>query len=574
MIKLDASGRPDAALIAAPLFMGLEDSALGDVLNCSRPRRYQAGQLICQQGDPSDRVIILTRGLAEAFVTSVTESRGECVGCFHPGDVIGEIGVMTDRPRSASVVARSHTRVVEIERDDFLRLLTRHPRLQQNLTYVLGERLADTNAGLREGRPAEVVVLVVGAGLGSAAADVMTAGRRASPRPLAVVDLLDQAGPGDAAPILERLDQLAAAHRLVVLAVRHDDPALAGFVEHADRILALVAPPEAAALGAALAPASASADLALCSAMAPPALALGDCRIVRRCASRPSPRDVAWLGRHLTRTKLGVALGAGGAKSFAHAGVVEALEQAGYEIDYLAGSSMGAVVAVWRALGMTAPEIAATLRERFVPDAVVDAIFRKGAAGAGVETFTQIFRETTDDRSFADLTIPATVMTADLARQCPAPLTDGPLWEALVAALSIPGLYPPYTRGDQRLVDAVSLMPVPLDAVVEAGADVTVAVNLLGRHTLPAWPGEGTELSTARPRKGGVRDTVFEVLELAQLDASARQTAAADVPITPRFGPASWRQMDLGPLFLEAGRRAGEAALPRLAVLARRPHAA
>jgi NTE family protein len=573
MIELDASRRPDPALAAAPLFAGLEVSALGDVLACARPRRYQAGQLICQQGDPSDRVIILTRGLAEAFVTSVTEARGECVGCFHPGDVIGEIGVVTDRPRSASVVARSHTRVVEIEREDFLRLLARHPRLHQNLTHVLGERLADTNAGLREGRPAEVIVLVVGADLGRTAADVLTAGRRASPRPLAAVDLLAQPGPGDAARVLERLDQLAATHRLVVLTVRHDDPALAKFVEHADRILALVAPPEADTLGAALAPASASADLALCFATASPILAGSDCRIVRRCAARPSPRDVTWLGRHLTRTKLGLALGAGGAKSFAHAGVVGALEHAGYEIDYLAGSSMGAVVAVWRAIGMTATEIAATLQERFVPDAVVDAVFRKGAAGAGVETFTQIFRETTGNRSFADLTIPATVMTADLARQCPAPLTDGPLWEALVAALSVPGLYPPYTRGAQRLVDAVSLIPVPLDAVVEAGADVTVAVNLLGRHTLPAWPDQGPERSPVRPRQRGVRDTVFEVLELAQLDASARQTAAADVPITPRFGPASWRQMDLGPRFLEAGRRAGEAALPRLAVLAR-PHAA
>jgi NTE family protein len=367
---------------------------------------------------------------------------------------------------------------------------------------------------------------------------------------------------------------MAATHRLVVLASRHDEPALMGFVQHADRILALVGPSEADALGAALAETSASADLVLCSTSPSPVLAGDECRIVRRCAARPSPRDVTWLGRHLARTKLGVVLGAGGAKCFAHAGVIEVLENAGYEIDYLAGSSMGAVVAVWRALGMTATEIAATLQERCAPEVVVDAIFRKGAAGDGVETFTRIFQETTGNRSFADLTIPATVMTADLARQCPAPLREGPLWEALLAGLSIPGLYLPYTRGEQRLVDAVSLIPVPLDAVVEAGADLTVAVNLLGRHTLPGWPGHGKEIAAATRRKSGVRDTVFEVLELAQLDASARQTAGADVPITPRFGPASWRQMDLGPLFLEAGRRAGEAALPRLAVLASGQHAA
>jgi hypothetical protein len=62
---------------------------------------------------------------------------------------------------------------------------------------------------------------------------------------------------------------------------------------------------------------------------------------------------------------------------------------------------------------------------------------------------------------------------------------------------------------------------------------------------------------------------VFEVLELTQIDASARQTARADVPVTPRFGPGSWRNMQLGPQYLDAGRMTAEAALSHLAVLAR-----
>jgi predicted acylesterase/phospholipase RssA len=90
------------------------------------------------------------------------------------------------------------------------------------------------------------------------------------------------------------------------------------------------------------------------------------------------------------------------------------------------------------------------------------------------------------DHSFTDLQIPATVMTANLAGRCPAPISTDP--EALMAALAIPALYPPWIRGEQRLVDAVSLTPVPLGSVVEAGADITIAVNLLGRETLPEWP--------------------------------------------------------------------------------------
>ena len=224
---------------------------------------------------------------------------------------------------------------------------------------------------------------------------------------------------------MERLQGLTAMYRTVILTVRHDDPGLARLLEQADRILALVALEEAAALAPALDATSPGADLVLFSGAAETALPVSGGRVVRRCAAELSARDVAWLGRHLARTKLGLALGAGGAKCFAHAGVLQALEGAGYEVDYVAGSSMGAVVAVWRALGLTAAQIVTTLEERCVPEPVVEAIFRKGDAGGGREVFARIFRETTADRRFADLTIPATVMTADLVSRSPAPIRSG-----------------------------------------------------------------------------------------------------------------------------------------------------
>lgn len=587
MVKLATADaldrRVDTFPTVTPLFAGLDGAAVADILACAHTRRYGAGQLICREGEASDGVLVLERGLAEAFVPSVTDSRATSVGCLHAGDVVGEVGVVTDRPRSASVIARSDVRAIEIARDDFLRLLARHPRLQANLAHVLGGRLAEENASLRDHRTGEVVILVAGVGRAAAAAAVIGAAQRASPRPLGMVDLLALRGsdgeirpslgdvvvPRSVTDAMERLDALTAIHRTVVLAVRHDDPGLARVLEQADRILALVGPEEAAALAPALDATSAGADLVLFSRAVETASPVSGGRIVRRCAAELPARDVAWLGRHVARTKLGLALGAGGAKCYAHAGVLQALEGAGYEVDYVAGSSMGAVVAVWRALGLTAAKIAAMLEERCAPEPVVEAIFRKGDAGGGREVFARIFRDTTADRAFADLTIPATVMTADLTSRSPAPIRSGPLWEALVAALSIPGLYPPYVRGAQRLVDAVSLTPVPLDAVVEAGADVTIAVNLLGRETLPRWPGDDGHLAPPTADNGKARDAVVEVLEVAQIDSSARQTARADVPVTPRFGPGSWRNMKLGLQCLEAGRVAAEAALSHLAALAR-----
>src|SRR5947199_8787140 len=100
----------------------------------------------------------------------------------------------------------------------------------------------------------------------------------------------------------------------------------------------------------------------------------------------------------------------------------------------------GAVVGVWLALGMAGSEIEAMLRQQCGPEAVVNSIFCKGAAGDGLEVFRRIFRESTADRCFADLSIPATVMTANLAGRCPAPISTGPLSAALMAAIATPGL--------------------------------------------------------------------------------------------------------------------------------------
>jgi predicted acylesterase/phospholipase RssA len=474
--------------------------------------------------------------------------------------------------------------VLELARDDVATLLTRHPRLLANIAQVIGGRLAKMNADLHSYHTGEIVAVVVGARFARAVTKAITVARLVSAQPFAAVDLLSKRvermedgtsrieadKPASIVQAIERLDELCATHATVVIAATPQEEGITLLLEHADRVVAVLVDDEAVTLAAMLRDPSQDAELVLVSEKTGlPCIPSDNYRLVRRCTIDLTGADVTWLGRHLSRTKLGLALGAGGAKCFAHAAVIQVLQSAGYYIDYVAGSSMGAVVGVWLALGMAGSEIEALLREECGPEAVVNSIFRKGAAGDGLEVFTRIFRETTADRAFTDLSISATVMTANLADRCPAPISTGPLWEALMAALAIPGLYPPWVRGEQRLVDAVSLTPVPLGSVVEAGADITIAVNLLGRETLPDWPYDCGSLAIPNLARGQARDTVVEVLELAQLDASARQTARADVPITPLFGPGTWRHMHLGSLFFAAGQKAAEAQLSLLGMLAR-----
>ena len=95
------------------------------------------------------------------------------------------------------------------------------------------------------------------------------------------------------------------------------------------------------------------------------------------------------------------------------------------------------------------------------------------------------------------------------------------------------------------------------------------ALSAISRETLAAWPGDQPSNPLRGRGNDPVRDTLLEAIELGQLDASMRQTMLADVPVTPRFGPGTWRHFHLGDLFMAAGRAEAEAQLPALRALAR-----
>ncbi len=297
-------------------------------------------------------------------------------------------------------------------------------------------------------------------------------------------------------------------------------------------------------------------------------------RVVRECPRQAgfplADRDIAWIARHLTRTKLGVALGAGGAKGYAHVGFLQALEEAGYSVDYAGGSSIGGFVATQLALGYSAGEIDARFREAFNPEAVGKLFASPLVGSAGLEALTELLKQATDERRFTQTVIPLVIMAVDLTARAPVAQRGGPLWEALLAALSVAGVFPTQERDGHRLIDAIALVPVPTAAVLEGGADIVVSVNLLGAETLERWPNEAeSEPEPQKPRRRGPLDTILEAMDLSQLDTSARHAALADVVITPRFGPSEWRDFHRADLFLAAGREAAQAQLPALQALSR-----
>jgi NTE family protein len=574
---------PIAALEGVRLLEGLGAQELVGVASVMRFRSFEAGSVILREGQPGESMFVIVDGLVHLLASLAEEplvrtrsifDEGRLVGKLRPGDVVGSGALISGEPHSATAKAAVDTNLLELGRDDFRALIGTYPRVLENLTAILTRRLAEATSQRARGKArGEAVALVAAPSLEEGVRDVLTATAAASPRPVGNLDA--RSGLADA---LERLDPLLREHGTVVVVAALDGEELPQLLPHVDRAVAVIGEQAELERLAAIAQQHAvkgqPVEVALAEGLALPELAGDAVRLVRAMPSAggglPGP-EAAWLGRHLSRTKLGLALGAGGAKGYAHIGTLHALEDAGYQIDCVGGSSIGAIVATWIALGMRAEEIESAMREMFTPQTVAETLkISLSGQASGHETMVRLLRELSDGRTFADCVMPLAIMTADLTDKRPAPIREGPLDEALIAATALAGVFPPHELAGHRLVDGLAIDPVPTAAVIEDGADVTVSVNLIPRETLPAWPGqEPPPPLAARQRGSRMLDTLLEVMDLAQLDASEQGAGLADVPITPSFGPGSWKEFELADLFLAAGRDAAEERLPALRALAK-----
>src|SRR5207253_918717 len=307
-------------------------------------------------------------------------------------------------------------------------------------------------------RRGEEIGIVAGPSLTGVVGRLVAAAQTASPRPVTFLDRsLSFAG------ALTASDELASENATVLIAGGLEPENLGVMLDEVDRVVAVAGnAEEVERLGrVATAAEGRNLEIVLVSEEARDASRAWSLElfkhIVRECPRQQefplASADLAWIARHVTRTKLGVALGAGGAKGYAHVGVLQVLEEAGYTVDYVGGTSVGAMVGAWLALGMTAAEVEATMRSRFSPENVAE-MFTLTFAGTsgGAELHRRMCRETTGEKSFGELKAPFVAMAVDLNTRQLAPIRDGPLWEGLVASTALAGLYPPFLRDGQRLV--------------------------------------------------------------------------------------------------------------------------
>nr|WP_024308094.1 patatin-like phospholipase family protein [Pseudomonas sp. P818] len=175
--------------------------------------------------------------------------------------------------------------------------------------------------------------------------------------------------------------------------------------------------------------------------------------------------------------KVALVLGSGGARGYAHIGVIEELQARGYEIGCIAGCSMGAVVGGIFAAGKLREYREWTESLDYLDVLrLLDVSFRLGAI-RGERVFGRI-QEIVGEVDIENLDIPFTAVATDLTNQQEIWFQEGCLHQAMRASAAIPSLFTPVIQGKRMLVDGGLLNPLPIVPVVSSHCDLIIAVNL------------------------------------------------------------------------------------------------
>jgi NTE family protein len=249
------------------------------------------------------------------------------------------------------------------------------------------------------------------------------------------------------------------------------------------------------------------------------------------------------------RPGIGLALGGGFARGFAHLGVLQVLEQQHIPIACIAGTSVGSILGAAYASGAPLARIMATCRTLKFRDIGSWHVSRLGLASN--HRLGDLVERVFDAKQFEDLRIPLAVVATDLNTGEPVMLTHGNLVDAIRASCAFPGLFEPVKIGTRCLADGGLVAPVPTRAARDLGADFVLGVSVGVQ--------EGDRESPSN---------IFQVVTRAVAAAQKHQLEVwerdADLVLRPDVQSFAWDAFDRADEAIAAGAEVTRRALPRI----------
>jgi NTE family protein len=249
------------------------------------------------------------------------------------------------------------------------------------------------------------------------------------------------------------------------------------------------------------------------------------------------------------RTGIGLALGGGFARGFAHLGVLQVLEQNHIPISHIAGTSVGSILGAAYASGAPLARIIETCRTLRFRDIARWRVSRLGLASN--QRLENLIERVFDSRQFEDLRIPLAVVATDLTSGEPVVFTQGNLVDAIRASCAFPGLFEPVEIGTRCLADGGLVAPVPTRAARDLGATTVIGVSV-----------------GMQDGHRGAPTNIFQVVSRAVNAAQKHQLEIwerhADLVLRPDVQSLAWDEFHRAEEAITAGAAAAQRALPRI----------
>ncbi len=528
----------------AALFDSADPAALAELQADAEWVSLRGGDILFRRGDPGNAAYTVLSGRLRVIDDTAGERALNEIGA---GEILGEMALLSAERRSATVLAVRDSLLARLPAPAFHRLIERQPAVLRRISALLGDRLRHQSAAAGRARAVVRTLAVVPAAaepdvaafarrLAAALArrgDTLHVDARGIDRALGRDGIAGCAEHDPASPrLVQWLNEQELAHRFVLYEA---DPLASSWTERAVRQADHVV--FVAKAGGPTEPGEAERSLA---ARWRGARAPRRSLVLLHDADAPAPRGTAAflaarevdchyhvalgraddfdrLARCLTGAGIGLVLGGGGARGFAHLGVLRALAEADVPIDWVGGTSVGAIIAALVAQRLAPGAAIAQCKTHF--SSLKDPTLPIVALLAGRRIRTKL-EQVFGAAAIEDLLLPYLCVSTNLSRAAQTVHERGPLVRAIRASIALPGVLPPVSLGEDLHVDGGLVNNLPIDVMAakpEIGTVLAVDVSAEVEMKAPLdreLEASGWRVLWQRMHPGAVRNEVPSIMSL------------------------------------------------------------
>ena len=553
------------------LFGTLDASSLNEIQTLVQWVDLPAGDFLFMQGDESDTAYIVINGTLHAYSGDTDQPQRLFLREMTRGDCIGEMGVLSEEKRSASILAARDSLLICFSKQNFQKIMVKYPAVSRQITKLLIKRLQNPSHGSRpEKNTTKIAVIPAGQPfpisefvqtLSSALAPfgpVLHLSSRSvdtwlGARGIAQVEKDDPR----TLSLMAWLDKQETHYRFVLF---ESDLNLSGWthrsIARADHLILVgkagaspdLGPIEQQFLNKDTGITKVTQTLVLLhenGAFPEKTQAWLNKRKIQKHhhIHLEQNQDMERLARFITNNAVGLVLGGGGARGFAHIGVIQALMEAGIPIDMVGGTSMGAIISAQYAMGWDIETIVKKNKNAWVKERPLNDYTLPIYSILSGKKVNRNSKKAFGNQRIEDLPINFFCVSSNLTQACPLIHQQGPVWKAVRASGSLPGIFRPWVSGSDLLVDGGIMNNLPGDIMKKQNngilliVDVSLAEDMEVHHTsIPSpWRTAWKKLSpfTHSAKDPTMLDILVRSTMLASLYKKEQVKKLADLYFSP-----------------------------------------